>query len=296
MIGVVIGTFLLGWLLSSLRPVPPVIISLADKYVLRLALPALILAKLSTVELNGDLALPIAIAWTLIVGAAVVVIVCGRIFSIDQKIVGALLLVAVLGNTSFLGLEMVHSLLGADHMPSAIAFDQLGTFLGLSLWGSYVASRYGAGESGWRPLVRRLSRFVPFLAVLASVPLRMVDLPGIGYDLLNAIGRTVAPVAMGALGLRFTLRVSSRVAGPALLGLVLKMLVMPGAVYVIATIAGSTHDLAWSASIMQAAAPPMVTAGVVAVSAGLSEELVAFMVGIGTLVAFVSIPLLSLVV
>jgi predicted permease len=294
-IGVVIGTFLLGWLLSSLRPVPPVIIATADKYVLRLALPALILAKLSTVELNADLALPIAIAWTLIVGAAVVIIVCGRIFSVDQKIVGALLLVAVLGNTSFLGLEMVHSLLGAEHMPSAIAFDQLGTFLGLSLWGSYVASRYGAGESGWRPLVRRLSRFVPFLAVLASVPLRMVDLPDIGYDMLNTIGRTVAPVAMGALGLRFTLRISSRVAVPALLGLVLKMLVMPGAVYVVATIAGSTHDLAWSTSIMQAAAPPMVTAGVVAVSAGLSEELVAFMVGIGTLVAFVSIPLLSLI-
>ena len=295
MIGVVIGTFLLGWLLSSLRPVPPVIIATADKYVLRLALPALILAKLSTVELNADLALPIAIAWTLIVGAAVVIIVCGRIFSVDQKIIGAVLLVAVLGNTSFLGLEMVHSLLGAEHMPSAIAFDQLGTFLGLSLWGSYVASRYGAGESGWRPLVRRLSRFVPFLAVLASVPLRMVDLPDIGYDMLNTIGRTVAPVAMGALGLRFTLRISSRVAVPALLGLVLKMLVMPGAVYVVATIAGSTHDLAWSTSIMQAAAPPMVTAGVVAVSAGLSEELVAFMVGIGTLVAFVSIPLLSLI-
>ena len=296
MIGVVIGTFLLGWLLSSLRPVPPVVISLADKYVLRLALPALILAKLSTVELNSDLALPVAIAWTLIVGAAGAIVVCGRIFSFDQKIVGALLLVAVLGNTSFLGLEMVHSLLGADHMPSAIAFDQLGTFLGLALWGSYVASRYGAGESGWRPLVRRLSRFVPFLAVLASIPLRALDIPDIGDDVLNALGRTVAPVAMGALGLRFTLRVSAHVAGPALLCLALKMLAMPGAVYIVATIAGSTHDLAWSASIMQAAAPPMVTAGVVAVSAGLSEELVVFMVGVGTLVAFVSIPLLSLIV
>jgi hypothetical protein len=72
------------------------------------------------------------------------------------------------------------------------------------------------------------------------------------------------------------------------------MLVMPGAVYLVATLVGSTHDLAWSASILQAAAPPMVTAGVVAVSAGLSEDVVAFMVGIGTLVAFVSIPLLSL--
>ena len=295
MIGVVIGTFLLGWLVSSMRPIPPVIIATADKYVLRLALPALILAKLSTVELDGDLVLPIAIAWTLIVGAAVVIIVCGRIFSLDKNIVGALLLVAVLGNTSFLGLEMVHSLLGTDHMPSAIAFDQLGTFLGLALWGSYVASRYGAGESGWRPLARRLSRFVPFLAVLASIPLRAFTLPEGAYSLLNDIGRTVAPVAMGALGLRFTVRVSRRVAGPAVLGLILKMMLMPGVVYAVATIAGSTHDLAWSASIMQAAAPPMVTAGVVAVGAGLSEELVAFMVGIGTLIAFVSIPLLSTV-
>jgi hypothetical protein len=39
----------------------------------------------------------------------------------------------------------------------------------------------------------------------------------------------------------------------------------------------------------------MVTAGVVAVGAGFSEDLVAFMVGAGTLIAFVSLPLLSLV-
>jgi hypothetical protein len=38
----------------------------------------------------------------------------------------------------------------------------------------------------------------------------------------------------------------------------------------------------------------MVTAGVVAVGAGLSAELVAFMVGVGTLFAFVSLPIVSL--
>lgn len=294
MIVVVVGAFLLGWLLSTLRPIPPIVVASADKYVLRLALPALILAKLSTVELNADLVLPIAVAWSLIIGAATLIILVCRALVLDAKVTGALLLVAVLGNTSFLGLEMVQSLLGVDHMPSAIAFDQLGTFLGLSLWGSFVASRYGAGEIGWRPVARRLLRFVPFLAVLASIPLRAVDVPEVVYTLLNGIGRTLAPVAMGALGLRFTVRVSRSVATPALLGLCLKMLVMPGAVYVLASLVGSTHDLAWSASILQAAAPPMVTAGVVAVGAGLSEDLVAFMVGIGTLVAFVSIPLLSL--
>jgi hypothetical protein len=38
----------------------------------------------------------------------------------------------------------------------------------------------------------------------------------------------------------------------------------------------------------------MVTAGVVAVVAGLDEDLVSFMVGVGTLVSFLSLPLLSL--
>jgi predicted permease len=52
--------------------------------------------------------------------------------------------------------------------------------------------------------------------------------------------------------------------------------------------------MACSTTILEAAAPPMVTAGVVAVGAGLSEDLVAFMVGVGTLVAFLSLPLLSL--
>ena len=73
------------------------------------------------------------------------------------------------------------------------------------------------------------------------------------------------------------------------------MVVVPTLVYVVSVLVGSPHDLAWSTSILQAAAPPMVTAGVVAVGAGLSAELVAFMVGVGALFAFVSLPLLSLV-
>jgi predicted permease len=190
---------------------------------------------------------------------------------------------------------MVESLLGADHLASAIAYDQVGTFVGLALWGSFVASTYGAGESGWRPILNRLSRFGPFLALLASLVFRIVDLPEEAYSILNGVGKTVAPVAMCALGLRFTLSVSRSVQVPAMFGLISKMVVFPGLVYAVSLLIGSPHDLAWSTSLLQAAAPPMVTAGVVAVGAGLSAELVAFMVGVGTLVSFVSLPLLSLV-
>lgn len=72
------------------------------------------------------------------------------------------------------------------------------------------------------------------------------------------------------------------------------MALLPFIVYVVAIVVATPTDIAWSASVLQSAAPPMVTAGVVAVGAGFSEDLVAFMVGAGTLIAFVSLPLLSL--
>ena len=294
MLALVIGAFLLGWLVKTIRPVPVVVTSWADKYVLQVALPAVIIAKISKVTFDAGVVLPIAVAWSVMVVSIVAVLIASRIFKWNRSITGALLLVGVLGNTSFLGLGMVESLLGADHLASAIAYDQVGTFVGLALWGSFVASTYGAGEGGWRSVLNRLSRFGPFLALLASLVFRIIDLPADVYPILNGIGKTVAPVAMCALGLRFTLSVSRSVQVPALLGLISKMAVLPALVFAVSVVVGSPQDLAWSTSILQAAAPPMVTAGVVAVGAGLSAELVAFMVGVGTLVAFVSLPLLSL--
>jgi predicted permease len=291
----VIGAFLLGWLAKTIRPVPVVVTAWADKYVLQVALPAVIIAKISKVTFDADVVLPIAVAWSVMFVAIVSVLIVSRILKWNRSITGALLLVGVLGNTSFLGLGMVESLLGADHLASAIAYDQVGTFVGLAMWGSFVASTFGAGEGGWRSILNRLSRFGPFLALLASLIFRIIDLPDEVYPILNGIGKTVAPVAMCALGLRFTLSVRRSVQVPALLGLISKMAVLPGLVFVASVLVGSPHDLAWSTSILQAAAPPMVTAGVVAVGAGLSAELVAFMVGVGTLVSFVSLPLLSLV-
>ena len=294
MLAVVIGAFLVGWLVKTIRPVPTVVTAWADKYVLQVALPAVIMAKISRVTFDADVVLPIAVAWSVMLVAIVWVLIASRLMNWSRSVTGALLLVGVLGNTSFLGIGMVESLLGSDHLASAIAYDQVGTFVGLALWGSFVASTYGAGESGWRPILNRLSRFGPFLALLASLVFRVIELPDDVYSILNGIGKTVAPVAMCALGLRFTLSVDRTVRVPAICGLLAKMVIVPGLVFLVAVVTASPQDLAWSTSILQSAAPPMVTAGVVAVGAGLSGELVAYMVGIGTLVAFVSLPILSL--
>jgi predicted permease len=291
---IVVATFLVCWLIGSLVAVPPKLIWFAERYVLNFALPAVIIAKMTTVDVTSELLIPVLVAWGSMMGCAVALYCIGRLRQWSRDTVGALLLVAVLGNTSFLGLGMVSGLLGDDHLSAAIAYDQLGTFLALAIYGSYISGRFGTGDSGGRAILHRLSRFGPFLALLTVIPLRVIGLDADIVTVLNDIGYTVAPVAMGALGLRFTLRVDRAVISPALTGLFIKMVAVPGVVILVAIVFASTGDLMWSTSILESAAPPMVTAGVVAIAAGFDEKLVAFVVGVGTLAAFAWLPFVSL--
>jgi predicted permease len=99
---------------------------------------------------------------------------------------------------------------------------------------------------------------------------------------------------MATVGMRFRLRLSRRVVVPALWGLLVKMAFVPGVVAVVVWLTNSGTDLMWSTSLLQSAAPPMITAGIVATRAGFDEELVAFVVGVGTIVGFVSVPAFSM--
>lgn len=293
-IAVVIGAFLLGWLIHSRIPVSPKVIHGADQYVVKFALPVLVFSKISRMSINSAMLTPVAIAWSVMLSCMAVILVISRQQKWDASTTGALLMVGVLGNTSFLGLGMVEGLLGGDHTPSAVAYDQLGTFLGLAVYGSFVVSRYGGGDFNVVSIGKRLVRFMPFIALVLSFPGRYVHIPDGMYEVFDAVGKTVGPVAMGALGLRFSLRVNRTVLRPAVTGLMVKMVAIPAALIATAYISGHLPSIAWESSILEASMPPMVTAGVVAVGGGLNEDVVAFMVGIGTLCGFLTVPLVSL--
>ena len=190
MIAVVIGAFLLGWLIHSRIVMSPRVIHGADQYVIKFALPILVFSKISRMSIDGTLLVPAAIAWIVMLSAMVLLMLLSRQQGWDEKTTGALLMVGVLGNTSFLGLGMVEGLLGTNHLSSAVAYDQLGTFLGLSVYGSLVVSRYGAANFSMKVIGNRLIRFVPFLALLAAFPARSLNLPNGMYDIFDVIGKT----------------------------------------------------------------------------------------------------------
>jgi predicted permease len=268
---------------------------LLDQLVLGVFLPALILRKVPDLPIGRDAAIPIATAWAGLAVSAAAVLVAGRVLRWDRRTVGTLLLVTPLANTSFLGLAAVRALLGGRYVAPAIAYDQLGTFLALTTYGSVIAGRFGvdpAGRAG-PSLLQRLLTFPPFLALLVSVPLRWIELPHPALRGLELLGDLVAPVAMLALGLRFRVRAARTVRRAAVACLSIRMLLIPLLALGAAWAAGG--GTAWSASVLQAGMPPMATAAVVATTAGLDAELATFVVGAGLLVAFASLPVLGAV-
>lgn len=294
MLALVLACFAVGLAAQRLVPRSTRLIGPFDGFVIGIALPALVLAKLPDLSLGADLAIPAGAAWGCLLLAVASILVGARRFGWSRETTGALLLVTPLGNTTFLGLAMVESMLGDEALTRALAYDQLGTVLGLATYGSIMAAQWGSAEGGWGPVVRRLVRFPPFLAVVASFGLRTIDVP-VGLDeALGDVGRLVAPVAMLTLGLRFRVVASARARQAAMWCLGTRMLMLPLVVLAVAAIAGGLDDPAWRASVLEAGMPPMVTAGVMAANAGLDEELATTVVGAGLLLALVTIPLLAL--
>lgn len=296
MLAVVLACFAAGFVARNVAPRSTALVPWLDRAVITVALPALILAKLPDLAVGADLVVPVAAAWGCVALAAGTVLVLGRRLGWSRTTIGALLLVAPLGNTTFLGLPMVEALLGKAELTRALAFDQLGTFLALATYGSVVAARWGHGEPGAGVVLAGVVRFPPFLAVLGSFALRLVDVPPGIDDALGSLGRLVSPLAMLALGLRFRVVRSPHQRSAALWCLGTKMALLPLAVLALGAAAGDLRSPAWSASVLEAGMPPMVTAGVVAARADLDEELATTVIGVGLVVALVTIPLLSLVV
>jgi len=262
-------------------------------FVIYVSLPALVLSKIHELAFSNDLLVPMLMPWLMLILSAAGVVVLSRLFGWERKVQGCLLLLVPLGNTSFLGVPMVKAFFGEQAISYALLYDQLGSFLALATYGSFVLAVYGAGQSRPAPgqIFAKILAFPPFMALVLALLLRRFPYPPVAHSTLEALASTLVPVVMIAVGFQLTLRLERQALLPLGLGLGVKLVIAPLLALLFCRSLGLGGE-ATNVSVFEAGMPPMVSAGALAIIADLSPPLTAALVGLGIILSFATLPLL----
>lgn len=250
--------------------------------IIHVALPAVTLRTLHDFAFERSQLLPVLMPWLLFALGAWVFWTIGRALALPRAQIGALTLVGGLGNTSFVGLPMIETLHGADGLGLGLLIDQLGSYLVLSTLGVLAAAWYAmSGAVGHRDMLRRVLTFPPFVALLLALATRPLPFPAALDATLARIGDTLAPLALISVGLQLRLDTLREHARALMLGLGYKLVLAPALVVAVLVLSDAGADMPSRVSVIEAAMPPMIGAGIVAAQANLAPRLVSAMVGVG---------------
>jgi len=251
-----------------------------NAWLLRIALPALVLRTIHGLTPDPALFPAAASIWLVFLVAAALALLAHRAGLVTRAQAGGLALTAGCCNTAFVGLPFVEGVAGAAGLEVAVVVDQLGSFLLVSVLALPLAARMGGkglstGEVLWRVIL-----FPPFIALLAAVLMRPLTFPTLLDSILRRLGDTLSPLALFTVGYQLRLGALRGRAVLLVTGLGYKLLLAPLMVASVLRVLG-VHGLPYKVTVTQAAMAPMVTAAILAAEYDLDGEFAALMVGVG---------------
>ncbi|MDD4975855.1 MAG: AEC family transporter [Bacteriovorax sp.] len=296
---VIFTCMLAGILCKHLRNFPANSAQTLNSFIIYLSLPALVLSQmpqvLKTLDLHGLWWLPISMAWIAFLISYLFFLFVGKKLKWSRAKIGALILTAGLGNTSFVGFPILEALIGPHAIPIGVLVDQPGSFLVLSTIGIVVASFFSGAQINPRVIVKRVFLFPPFIALIIAVIWASTGLMGIEIltPALSKIASTLVPLALFTVGfqLRFDLKILKKRWIALSMGLCFKLILTPAffAFFYLKLLGG--NDLATHVTVIESAMASMITSAVVATEFNLDTEMANLMVGIGIPLSLITVPL-----
>jgi malate permease and related proteins len=290
---ILIGLFVaLGAFFRRLKAFPEQTAQVLNMFALYVSLPAVILLKVPLITLSRAMLVAAVIPWVMLLLTALLVLLAARVYGWSREITGVLLLILPVGNTSFMGVPMVGAFFGEAGIPYLIVYDQIGTMMIFALYGSVILAIYGHDNRLTLAVVARQALlFPPTMALLLGILLHNWPYPAAVDSALQTVGGMLTPLVMTAIGFQLRLRLQRTVLMPLGFGLGMKLVLAPLAAFAVCRLLG-LNDLATNVTIFEAGMPPMVTAGALAIAAGMQVELAAALVSLGLPLAFATLPLL----
>lgn len=259
-----------------------------NQFILYISAPALVLLKVPQLTLSLEVLIPVFIAWVVLTASAVAIFYLSKLFKFSKEVTGSLMLVGVLGNTTYLGIPIIEAYFGSDALGYVLMYDQLGTFIALSTYGTFVSVYYSStSRVNKRALFIKMLSFPPFIALLLAFLLMGISFHPVISSVLSSLASTIVPLALVAVGLQLKFKLPSHELKPFGVALGVKLLFAPLVSILICAIFG-WDSMAAKVSIMESSMAPMITAAAIASMAGLAPRLSSAIVGYGILISFVT--------
>jgi predicted permease len=281
----------IGMLLRKFNRVPDNAHTAINACIIHISLPALTLLQIHDVRPDPALFYAVLMPWLLFGVSVVLFWSIGRRLKLPRPTTGALAVVGGLGNTSFIGLPMIESFYGTSGMPVGIMIDQLGTYLVLSTVGIALICFYSEATISRREICRRIVTFPPLIALVVAVALMPVSYPDWVGAVLRPLGQTLAPLALVSVGLQLRLGELRGNRGPLAMGLGYKLVLAPLLIMLAYVGVVDIKSPVMQITLLESGMAPQIGASIVAIQYGLNAQLISLMVGVGTVLSFITLPL-----
>ena len=274
---------IIGIVLKKSKIIPENFHTSLNAFVINISLSAFSLYYISKIELNSSVIYPVLVVWIGIFAAILFFAGLGKIFGWKSSLIGALIMCAGFGNTSFVGIPLIQAMYGEEGLKTVMLVDQPG-FVALSTVGILVANFYSGSKDSLLKHLSKILKFPPFIAFVVALLLNIfsIEIPKDFDEVLMKLGATTVPLALVSVGSQMQWKKIERKEGFHLfIGLLFKLVLLPLLILVIYKYifhqSGDVIDIC----ILEAAMAPMITAAIIASAHDLEPKFCNLMVAVG---------------
>ena len=274
---------IIGIVLKKSKIIPDNFHTSLNAFVINISLSAFSLYYISKIELNSSVIYPVLVVWIGIFAAILFFAGLGKIFGWKSSLIGALIMCAGFGNTSFVGIPLIQAMYGEEGLKTVMLVDQPG-FVALSTVGILVANFYSGSKDSLLKHLSKILKFPPFIAFVIALLLNIfsIEIPKDFDEVLMKLGATTVPLALVSVGSQMQWEKIEKKEGFHLfIGLLFKLVLLPLLILVIYKYifhqSGDVIDIC----ILEAAMAPMITAAIIASAHDLEPKFCNLMVAVG---------------
>ena len=248
----------------------------------------MVFLQIPKLTFSFDIIIPVVISYGVMAFSALFIFYISKVLQFSREVTASLMLVGVLGNTSFVGIPVIQAYFGESALPYVLIYDQLGSFIVLSTYGTFISVYYSREDNvDVKAIAIKIITFPTFIALLTSLFFIGTTFHPVITSVLSSLASTIIPLALVSVGLQLKFKLPKEDMKPFAVAIGVKLLLAPVIAICIAYLFTWENTVA-DISIIESAMGPMITAGAVASMAGLSPRLSSAVVGYGTILSLLT--------